>query len=324
MAQTRHLLRLVLVAGIGLNVIAITPSRGQPASSPSYYLSLGDSGAQGYQPIGGPATASAPPGYTHGYSDQLFKVARAEFDGLELVKLACFAESTTTMIAGSGLCAFAAGSQLAEAEAFLATHRDQIAFITLEIGANDILGTDVDCVDLSAGTIDASCVQAALPTTEAQIRVIVERLRAAAPGVPLVAANYADPLLGLWVLRPGPVGQLLAYSNAMTVDAFNAALESAYAVEGVAVADVAGTFATDDFTDSVVTSNWGPLPLNVARVCLWTWFCSKQYPGNVHPNTDGYSVIADTFLAALRNAEDADASRAAGATPQAGATWRPS
>jgi hypothetical protein len=44
---------------------AATPAA--PASSKAtYYLSLGDSLAQGVQPIGGPWSPSAPPGYNRG------------------------------------------------------------------------------------------------------------------------------------------------------------------------------------------------------------------------------------------------------------------
>ncbi len=65
----------------------------------TYYLSLGDSLAQGYQPIGGPHSNSAAVGYEQGYANQLFKQAR---DGggehLRLVKLGCGGETTASMI----------------------------------------------------------------------------------------------------------------------------------------------------------------------------------------------------------------------------------
>ena len=67
----------------GLAVILVLASalwRAAPvdaASEPTtYYLSLGDSLAQGLQPIGGPHTNSAAVGYSQGYANQLFKQAR--------------------------------------------------------------------------------------------------------------------------------------------------------------------------------------------------------------------------------------------------------
>ena len=38
------------------------------------------------------------------------------------------------------------------------------------------------------------------------------------------------------------------------------------------------------------------IPLNVARVCAWTWACTTPPSGpNIHANKNGYSVIASAF-----------------------------
>jgi hypothetical protein len=50
-----------------------------------YYLSLGDSLAQGYQPIGGPSSPLGFPGYNQGYPDQLLKLVRDRYEQLRLV-----------------------------------------------------------------------------------------------------------------------------------------------------------------------------------------------------------------------------------------------
>lgn len=42
------------------------------------------------------------------------------------------------------------------------------------------------------------------------------------------------------------------------------------------------------------------LPLNVVRVCQWTWACAPApYGPDNHANEDGYAVIAATFAATL-------------------------
>src|ERR687898_216006 len=113
----------------GLAVILVSASmlwRASPVDasteSPSYYLSVGDSIAQGFQPIGGPHTNSAAAGYNQGYPDQLFKLARdGGGDHLRLVKLGCGGESTATMIADSR-CPYETGSQLGDAVEFLDEH----------------------------------------------------------------------------------------------------------------------------------------------------------------------------------------------------------
>ena len=38
------------------------------------------------------------------------------------------------------------------------------------------------------------------------------------------------------------------------------------------------------------------LPLNVERVCEWTWMCSM---GDIHASNTGYGEIAEAFLAVL-------------------------
>src|SRR5262249_34135756 len=112
-----------------------------------YYLALGDSLALGVQP-----TFNGHDGPTNqGYVDDLYHVTRLHVQGLRLTKLGCSGETTTTMING-GICEYAQGSQLAQAVEFLQTHR--IAFITLDIGANNIDG----CFTMNPPAIDPICV----------------------------------------------------------------------------------------------------------------------------------------------------------------------
>jgi lysophospholipase L1-like esterase len=114
---------------------------GAPASSKAtYYVSLGDSLAQGFQPIGGPLkSGNAPPGYNQGYADQLFKLTRDRYAQLREVKLACGGATTTTLRFGGGSCSYEEGTQLAAAVAFLQANAGDIAFVTMDIGANDVL-----------------------------------------------------------------------------------------------------------------------------------------------------------------------------------------
>jgi len=42
------------------------------------------------------------------------------------------------------------------------------------------------------------------------------------------------------------------------------------------------------------------VPLNVLRACQWTWACAGPPVGfDIHANTDGYGIIAETFLEEL-------------------------
>ncbi|MGH3399034.1 MAG: SGNH/GDSL hydrolase family protein, partial [Streptosporangiaceae bacterium] len=83
-----------------------------PAPAPAYYLSLGDSLAQGVQPNAKGVSVET----KQGYADQLYTALKMGNPTLKLEKLGCPGETTTSMIKG-GICKYADGSQLAQAVA---------------------------------------------------------------------------------------------------------------------------------------------------------------------------------------------------------------
>jgi hypothetical protein len=59
---------------------------------------------------------------------------------------------------------------------------------------------------------------------------------------------------------------------------------------------VSGHFDTADFTPLVPLSPTVKVPLNVARICQWTWMCAPAPRGpDIHANATGYREIAATF-----------------------------
>src|SRR5581483_583858 len=98
-----------------------------------YYVALGGSLSRGSQPD--KQGKSRPT--NRGYTNDLYAAEKPKFKNLQLIELGCPGETTVTMIKG-GTCKYAAGSQLAAAVQFLHAHKGHIAFITLDIGANDI------------------------------------------------------------------------------------------------------------------------------------------------------------------------------------------
>jgi lysophospholipase L1-like esterase len=180
--MTRPALALALVAAA---TIAAATAGGAPAASKAtYYVSVGDSLAQGYQPIGGPLSPLGDDGYAQGYANQLFKAVRDRYEQLRLVKLGCGGETTKTIVLGAAYCGFAAGSQLAQAEQFLAGHRGSIAFITVDAGANDVF---------QYGDQAFATIATYLPQTLARLRA------AAGPGVPILGMSYYGVgLPGVW------------------------------------------------------------------------------------------------------------------------------
>ena len=276
---------VVLFALAALVALAVAGGRASAASKATYYLSIGDSLAQGYQPIGGPPSSAAPPGYDQGYADQLFKLERDKYPQLQLVKLGCGGESTVSMLYGSEDRNVAlscgppsyyedrypdGGTQLSEAVTFLREHRGSVAFVTIDIGANDVLGPS------------------GLGPALTNLPVILVALRAAAgDGVPIVGMNYYDPFAPqAW--DQGSLEGLRAQVGGIV--AINDAFDGIYAAAGDLVADVMSAFAITDFTLA------GGTPLDVLRECQWTWICTPPPLGpDIHANTDGYSVIAHAF-----------------------------
>ena len=59
-------------------------------------------------------------------------------------------------------------------------------------------------------------------------------------------------------------------------------------------------FSSADLTDTAALPGVGTVPLNVARICEWTWMCAPAPVGpNIHANAAGYQVIADAFEQAI-------------------------
>lgn len=269
--MTRFAPLLALAAVV--TVVATTASGALAASKATYYVSVGDSLAQGYQPIGGPSSPLGDDGYAQGYANQLFKSVRDGYEQLQLVKLGCGGETTLTMVVGAPWCGFPAGSQLAQAEAFLAAHRGEIALVTIDVGANDAF---------QYGDQAAATILTYLPQ-------ILARLRAAAGAdVPIIGMNYyAVGLPAVWSATHD-LAAVQAY--VAQVAAFNGLLESVYAAAGDPVADVEAAFQIAD------TTLVGGTPLNVLRECQWTWVCASPPHGpDIHANSDGYGVIAEAF-----------------------------
>jgi lysophospholipase L1-like esterase len=257
----------------------------------SYYLSLGDSLAQGVQadPFGHVGDTD------HGYADQFYGMIHPSRRHLRLVKLGCPGETTRSMIRGRH-CPYPAGSQLAEAVAFLHDHRHRVSLITLDIGANDRRSCFTDPVHAPV----PPCATGPAAPTAANLALILARLRAAAgPRTLIIGMTYYAPELPEW--RYGPRGRVRARLSAQLSLAFDAELARVYRAAGARVADVAGDFATADFTGRARVPGIGPMPPSVAAICRWTWTCARPPRGpNKHPNEAGYRAIARAFLAAYR------------------------
>jgi lysophospholipase L1-like esterase len=300
---------IVLLAGALVMTIAPAASAEgtQDGNAGRTYLALGDSVAAG--------TQQPAPFTSNGYTDELFEVLEPRgFD--TFVKLACPGDDTVEMIWGTGgaspfgsLCygPFAqlppgGSSQLDAAVAYMEANPGEVGFITIAIGANDVLACDPSD---PAGVLNA-CLAAQLGQIGANLPVIVGTLQAAAPGVPIVAMNYYNPNLAFWIT--GPSGQELATQTQALTTAFNGTLSAVYDAFGVPVADVASAFRTYE-------DDGGDPPSNVRVICRFTLMCEESgrnlvlsdydpvTPGpqtDIHPSNQGYVKIAQTHARLIK------------------------
>jgi lysophospholipase L1-like esterase len=260
-------------------------------AEPSYYLALGDSLAVGVQPD---AEGRSLP-TEDGYADQLYERLRRTDPTLQLVKLGCSGENTTTMLDG-GICSYAAhaqtGSQASAAVAFLAAHPGRVRLITLDIGANDLNHCAQD-----ARSVDLMCAVDGLDRIGTNLPALLRMLREVAPRTPLLAMNYYDPFLYAWLT--GPSGPRTAIGTVALIAGVNKQLEDTYRQFGGHVVSVQDAFSTTDLMRTV-DSPHGRVPIAVARICAWTWMCADApYGPNIHANREGYRVIAEAFYRAV-------------------------
>jgi lysophospholipase L1-like esterase len=260
---------MVVSAGLLAVPASASDSRGIP-----YYLALGDSLAFGYQPNHV---------FDQGYVNQLYATRHARDPRLALNNLGCPGETSGTLRRG-GVCPYpGGGSQLDTALAFLHAHPGRVRLITLDIGANDIDG----CV--TPGGIDQTCVANGLLAIAVNVSATVTQVRAAAPYATIVGLTYYDPTLASWLT--GPAGQALARDSLPVMHRLNRLLTTLFAAGRFRVADVAGAFSMDDITTLV-----NGVPLDVVRICQWTWMCAPAPLGpDIHANQAGYGVIAQAI-----------------------------
>jgi lysophospholipase L1-like esterase len=285
----RRLVSFLVVMTVALSFLTVGAPTAHAAPGDPVYVSVGDSLSVGYQPGRGRTDS--------GYVDDLWSRVRRSIPRLELRKFGCPGETTRAMIFGldSG-CEYAAGTQLDAAVKFLQNHSADVAFVTIDIGVNDVLNR---CMDFHTGILHRRCVVAFRPRLRARLMHIIDELRTAVgTDIPIVGMTYYDPFLGFWGLVPH--GRRLAHVDARAWVPFNRGLRHAYVDAGAVVANVARTFRINDFADRVFVEGRGLLPLNVARTCRWTWFCSRRFFGDPHPNPTGYDRIGRTFFRRLQ------------------------
>jgi lysophospholipase L1-like esterase len=269
---------------------AIAPSQGAAAAStPNYYLSLGDSYAMGYQP-GFPSGSET----LHGFANRV--AASVGRHKLTLENFGCGGATTTSILHSVGCSGealdgvpYPSATQEAAALGFIAAHRGRIGLITISIGGNDFDG----CIGAAP-----TCVTDAMPEMRSNIETLSAALRSAVGAhVPIIAITYPDVVLGAWV-HGSATHALVEQSLQAFKQTINPTFEAAYAPSHVTFVDVtAATGAYVPLTTLVTHRPYGRIPYAVSRVCTLTWFCQQE---NIHPKNAGYAEIAALITSAYR------------------------
>jgi lysophospholipase L1-like esterase len=306
-AEEREMLRRVLVWATMVAALMVVPavaaaatgaakSPAKPGPTPRYYVALGDSLSQGMQPDAKGLTVDTDDGYV----DDIGARALKRIPTLQVIKLGCGGDTTTSLLTGKGNDAAAkalhcdrqGGSQLAAAVSFLKSHHaaGEVPLITIDIGANDL----APCLQLTSATAAAACANPAIATVKLNTARILASLHAADPQGAIIGMTYYVPQLAEWL--SGAAGRAYTASHLPLVEAGNAALTSDFKASRARVADVFAAFKSSDLSGESPLPGLGSVPTAVALICAWTWACAAPPVGpNAHANATGYGVIAATF-----------------------------
>ena len=227
-----------------------------------HYLALGDSLAFGYQPD---------LDFSHGYADDFYSNLKTH-GTQSLANMGCPGETSNTFINGG--CPYSylrkypyVGSQLAAAVAYLKFYRGQVSPVTLDMGANDLLGdiNTSNCAISSNFTTDLATLDTNLKKTILPQLTAAMTVNGKVTG-DLVMMNYYDPYQNIC---PNTVSYIQTINQHLATDA------SGYGI----IVNVFDSFG------GATTPN--------PHICSYTWMCSIFK--DIHARDKGYSVIASTF-----------------------------
>lgn len=289
----------LLCLALATALLAVSPAAAQAAKakSPKIAVALGDSLSTGVQPDKAGKNQATKDGYAY----QL-----AKRSGAKLKNFGCGGATSESLVTSNKKCfehfgklpfknKSRATSQLAAAEKYIRANRGDIAYVTIDIGANDV----ASCA--AGGKLDVPCVTKGIATIKKYVPEIAKRLRkAAGKNVPIAGMTFYNPFLQQWFANPGLAEATVGIAKTQVNDG----LTKIYKGQKFKVADVGTSFGTyTPFSRTTTYRGRAGVPVAVADICKYSWMCAAAPRGpNIHATKAGYTVIADTFQKALGKA----------------------
>lgn len=311
---------------------------GPPTANGGTYLALGDSLAFGYQGYKVAACATPAAGFcsspntqfTTGYVNVFANLFAGAYPGVNVVNLGCPGETSGSLIDGSGpypntnttgcnRYPFAIHSnhpgktQLQAAVQVLRDQGKKVNPVTIDIGANDVLGLKNGCTSTTSGIIDLNCVASGAPATFATVQsnldTTLNTLRA--------EGGKTKEILVVGIYNPLYVAafyQVLGQTGNPTAAATAGAQTDALAANLNGLMASTATKYNAKFVNPLPTFNptggtpWqGPPPASqgteINTLCALTLMCADLVPpagadGDVHATDAGYAAIGNLLKSA--------------------------
>jgi lysophospholipase L1-like esterase len=283
------------LAFAALLLALLLPSAAHGASKQSYYVSLGDSYASGYQATGPGVGENT----RNGFAYQLVNKARKRGHRLRLVNFGCGGETTTSILIRKTPCGgrspggpdYDGRTQVAAAERFLRRNRGKVSLITVSIGGNDATAC-------ARAADPVACVGTAVTGIKENGGALVKRLRrAAGRKTRIVGITYPDVILGGWVSGQQADRDLASLSVIAFKSLINPALKEVYESVGGRFVDVTeATGAYGSLEQMTTFPPYGEVPVPVAEVCRISYYCAYR---DIHLTTGGYGIVADLIASTL-------------------------
>ena len=279
----------MLIGLASLSFLPATPAAAQTAgTATNTYIAVGDSVAYGYMNSTlTPAGGSGYPGYTQLYDSFLSAQAAAP---VTLLNLGIVGETTTSLLHNSGGNAalnsnYSAATPLSQFALLTADLTPSVTHITVQIGANDMLGLATN-PSFAFGTPAAP--QALLASTLARVQsnynALLSQISTLDPGADVQVLDYYNPYANLPPSTPAqPYNDYLRTVSGPLLGGLNGVIAQEAAAHHDSLVDLAGPFAGQEST--------------LTRSSEYIDFGGVFVP-NDHPTAAGYAVIARQLEAA--------------------------